>query len=668
MSASHLPRFLGFVLIILLAHTRGSLAQVPQSEESLRAQVQEKLSAIERETQRLQQLGDKNDADALAATLKALRDKVEGKDAPAPTDLPEVHVVGLYEGTFPDGPRKFGHATVDLQVTDRPVILVLCAYEPIRWTLRLADGVKIERLILAGNGEQELAQALPKVPVEKHTRKAGGSPNAFHTHREDHEGYPEAQRIVRQLTGSDITTFTGSYRYSAPFVVGPANPQWQLKRALSAIQPVFLEATAFQRAQTRQLVADLRFQGIYWKSPDIMRPQAFLAEFTPAGPIESSFQPIPSGINRLAADPRGPQWYGTLGHASLMRVDLKANISSKFEIEGDLPELSWPDGLAWDSKRNRLIVTSHGNVGYMYAYQPDTNEWSLVTDMGNTDLCSFIYSPEEDCFYGLVHHLGKGELGIRQYAPNGTAGPEIKLERRIGENDRMMIHQAPPQLIAAGKHLVILFPPSGPRNAATGPMSCVVIDPKTRKTIFTGDCQPRAAANRDMAPAKFERLWDALSDNATAHEAELALAAGGDGTVKLLGAKLPPLAPIDPQRIQNLITQLDADAAQQKEQAMAELTKLAPLAEPELKKALAGKLSDDARTRLEVVLREAKAQLPADHAIETITDPGLRREARAIRILGLIGTPSAADFLRHLTRGPSAAPRIQLAKAALRRF
>jgi hypothetical protein len=250
----------------------------------------------------------------------------------------------------------------------------------------------------------------------------------------------------------------------------------------------------------------------------------------------------------------------------------------------------------------------------MYSFQPDTNAWSLLTDLQRTTLCSLTYSSDEDRFYGLEVGMGSGEYSIHDFAPSGAFGRETSLGRRAAENDRMMLTQVPPQIVAAGKHLVILFPPRGGRDpslSTTGPMSCMVLDAKTRKTIYTGEMSPRAEAIRDMTPAKFERLWDALNDNATAHEAEQALAAGGDSTVKLLRAKLPPLAPIEPQ---------------------------------------------------------PKAQLPADDAIDTITNAELRREARAIRVLGLIGSPSAADFLRHLARGPAGAPRVQLAKSALRRF
>jgi hypothetical protein len=413
-------------------------------------------------------------------------------------------------------------------------------------------------------------------------------------------------------------------------------------------------------------INDIRFQAIYWKSIDMMRPETVLADFTPAGPIEGTHQPL-SGVNRIVADPRGTTWYGTSGH-SLVKLDLKNQKATKLEVQGDLPEMSWPDGVAWDSKRNRVVITSHGGVGYMYSYEPDANKWSLITDMRNTDLCSFTYSSEEDCYFGLVASLGTGDMYIRDYAPNGAAGRDTSLGRRGGENDRMMVHIAPPQLVAAGKYLVVLFPPPTPdRRQATGPMSCVVLEIKSRKIIYSGDLRPRVAP-ADVALPQFEQHWQALHGNAAdAEQATMALAGGGDGVVKLLRGKLQPLSPVDQNRIEALISQLDAEGFGAREEATAQLRKLGPAAEPAVKKALTGNISADQRKRLEAILPDLKP-LSGNAAAENLTDPDLRREARAIRVLALIGTPDAADFLRELTRGPAGATRIILARSALQNF
>jgi hypothetical protein len=331
--------------------------------------------------------------------------------------------------------------------------------------------------------------------------------------------------------------------------------------------------------------------------------------------------------------------------------------------------MSWPDGVAWDSKRNRVVITSHGGVGYMYSYEPDANKWSLITDMRNTDLCSFTYSSEEDCYFGLVASMGRGDMYVRDYSPNGGAGRDTSLGRRVDENNRMMVLLTPPQLVAVGKYLVVLFPPpTSDRRQATGPMSCMVMEIKSRKIIYSGDMRPRAAAQANLAAPQFEQLWQSLRGNAEeAEQAMTTLAGGGDGVVKLLRSKLLPLAPVEENRVNALISQLDAEAFAAREQATAQIRKLGAAAEPAVKKALAGTLAPDQRKRLEAILPDLKP-LSRDPAPENIADPDLRREARALRVLALIGTPDAADFLRELTRGPAGSTRIMLARTALQTF
>jgi hypothetical protein len=125
-----------------------------------------------------------------------------------------VHLVGLYEGAAAPGPaRRFGNAAVSVEAADRPVILVLSAYESIRWTVRAARNAKIEKVILTGYYEQELQGAPAGVVVEKRSREREKDPGAFAVYRREHEAMPRAVRSVKDWTGMEIATFLGEYRF-----------------------------------------------------------------------------------------------------------------------------------------------------------------------------------------------------------------------------------------------------------------------------------------------------------------------------------------------------------------------------------------------------------------------------------------------------------------------
>jgi hypothetical protein len=92
---------------------------------------------------------------------------------------------------------------------------------------------------------------------------------------------------------------------------------------------------------------------------------------------------------------------------------------------GDVPRLSWPCGIAFDTKRKRLIVATLGGVGYLYAFSPKTKKWSLLADLANLDLAGLVYDEKRDCLYGL--HLGAKGATFTQYNANGAAVREIPL-------------------------------------------------------------------------------------------------------------------------------------------------------------------------------------------------------------------------------------------------
>jgi len=70
--------------------------------------------------------------------------------------IPEVHVIGVYEGWYPDGKgHSFGYhpyGNIDIIVHEEkvPVILILTSYEPVTWTFKISESSRIEKVILSG--------------------------------------------------------------------------------------------------------------------------------------------------------------------------------------------------------------------------------------------------------------------------------------------------------------------------------------------------------------------------------------------------------------------------------------------------------------------------------------------------------------------------------------
>jgi hypothetical protein len=139
-----------------------------------------------------------------------------------------------------------------------------------------------------------------------------------------------------------------------------------------------------------------------------------------------------------------------------------------------------------------------------------------------------------------------------------------------------------------------------------------------------------------------DALWaDLASDDASAaYRSILVLAAHPREAVSLLKERVQPRA--DERRLAGLIADLDADEPAVREKATQQIVELGDVAEPALRRALAGKPSLEVRRRLEQVLGRLDGP---DFS------PARLRSLRAVEALEKIGTAEARAVLRSVAEG-----------------
>ena len=194
--------------------------------------------------------------------------------------------------------------------------------------------------------------------------------------------------------------------------------------------------------------------------------------YTPAGVDKESLEPLPNDVYHLTYDPGNKRYYG-LGRQRVYRVDVEKRTAKKMALGKDVPELSWPCGIAFDTKRERVIVATLGGVGYLYAFSPKTKKWSLLADLANLDLAGLVYDGKQDCLYGL--HQGRGGTTFTQYNAKGAAVREIPLVGDPLPRDLGAAPMGPPAGLAATDGYVFIVADGG----------VYVVDPtsgKVRKT------------------------------------------------------------------------------------------------------------------------------------------------------------------------------------------
>jgi hypothetical protein len=163
----------------------------------------------------------------------------------------------------------------------------------------------------------------------------------------------------------------------------------------------------------------------------------------------------------------------------------------------------------------------------------------------------------------------------------------------------------------------------------------------------------------DLAPEQLHSLWQDLAgqDAARAQAAMWRLSAGRQ-TVRWLGDHLEPVSTVAVTRLAHLVAELDSTAFAAREKATSELEKLAELAAPALRKALATSPSLELRRRIESLLQKHNATPPPDKL----------RALRAIDVLERIGTGEARQLLEQLARGAPGAKVTMEARDSLDRL
>jgi WD40 repeat protein len=161
------------------------------------------------------------------------------------------------------------------------------------------------------------------------------------------------------------------------------------------------------------------------------------------------------------------------------------------------------------------------------------------------------------------------------------------------------------------------------------------------------------AGNREL-----EKCWEDLGspDAALAYRSMIRLSESPEAAVALLAERLRP-AVVDARHLRLAADLGGKDASARA--ALAELTRLGPLAEAALRRALANKPKPTARKHIEDLL--ARLDAPAD-------TPQRLRWLRGVEVLELIGTPKAITALSALAKGVPEAEQTREALSSLKRL
>jgi hypothetical protein len=448
------------------------------------ALLQERVQTI---SARIAELNSRGNA-KLAADMQTALDKVlANREGPYPLDgTPQLHAIGIYDDGDPKDKvntidrHDVGDAHVRVTYAGAPIIVVLCAYDPVRWIVKVELGVQLKKVILAGHHRQQIQGIPDDVPIEGHVTGVRDRLYGFYACRS--VDVPAAAERTKELTGLEAATFFTTHEYEGtPFVIGPGVSEWTASMTLRALDDLYQEAVRADRATLAKKLAGHIFTDTAHSAPNRLGGyRSSIAKFSVFGPFAETLQPLEQPTIEFAIDPRGPSFFGW--HDGIVTIDPESGTTTPWPAQG-VESHPGDACLAFDTKRKRLLIWSRDLVAVDILKKE-----AVQVCKGKPDVRAIAYCEEEDRIYaccapydGDSHDLVSE---VRTYNHRGAELTRTKLVVPIpgGTLKTTMV---------GDKLLVMTLGGRNENGYFVTSDTNYVIDPKTGKLLFACKRQPR---------------------------------------------------------------------------------------------------------------------------------------------------------------------------------
>ncbi|ABD56407.1 hypothetical protein Jann_3490 [Jannaschia sp. CCS1] len=295
----------------------------------------------------------------------------------------ELHLVGIYEPRdvrVEGQPVRRGEVAVAVDRPGQSVALVLQSYDPVQWAITASADTHVARIIIGGHGS---ARSDVSLNGQQAMFERAVLPVAFEMEGPSFQSFHEAAYTLVEMSNAD--SFHGAY--TAPAA------GFTIARAPGISTRAEAQTALLQSARDR-------------------------ATLSPA------LQNVLSGVAPIAA----ADWRFTTDGFVGVNTD---RVAVSYDIPLEVPDISWPMGVAHDPEGQMLWGVTLGGEGYLYEYDIARDSW-LVWSMNRYDAGGLIFDAASNRLIATPDaHGGRGYMVIDRRA-NVVASVNVPLSAYPG--------------------------------------------------------------------------------------------------------------------------------------------------------------------------------------------------------------------------------------------
>lgn len=395
------------------------------------------IEVIESAVAKLSSRGETQAADAMKRELDKYAGMFRGPfDVPKSSE-PKLMVLGVYEGDQNEGHSKAGVATATITYNAGPIVLGLQSYEPVIWKVRVAPGVKIEKIVISGYNKSTLEHAPSGVPVQNTSGARGPLSSYEYTEVSESE-----QPLFKHVYGMDFATMTGAYNAgrSSALEVGPGSEDWRAQYLLRLLKPLYDRAEKLQYEQLLPKLEAMRYWGVAedpvqpGSKPQLFGAARTIHQFNGLGPIGATRLHAPQAdVMQVVEAPGEHVFYGVTTHDAVRFVPEKDRRGPRESIAEGRITIHWPRAIAYDTKRQLVYLSADTDEGpALLSYSHATKKWSRLRQEqspGGGKFAGLFYDETKDVLYGIPDSMSAGNSveEIYEIPLNGKPGKSVVL-------------------------------------------------------------------------------------------------------------------------------------------------------------------------------------------------------------------------------------------------